>query len=71
MVYGPRVQIEYIDLADTEAQSEYSELLELIKDRSLPYPLVAVNGQLRLAGSVDYHRVAPLLEEVLPQEAVV
>jgi disulfide oxidoreductase YuzD len=69
MRYGHLVELEYIDLADPEMQSEFAELVALIRDRSLPYPLVAANGQLRLAGSVDYHRIAPLVEELLPQEA--
>ncbi len=69
MRYGSLVEVEYIDLTDPEVQSEFAELLALIRDRNLPYPLVAVNGQLRLVGSVDYNRVAPLVEELLPQEA--
>ena len=50
--HGDAVQVEYIDLADDEAQAEYSEVVGIIEERSLPYPLVAVNGQLRLAGHI-------------------
>lgn len=66
--YGPSVQVEYIDLAKTEAQEEFQELRSLIADRNLPYPVVAVNGQLRLAGSADYYRVMALVEEALQGE---
>ena len=69
MRYGSLVEVEYVDLADPEAQAEFAGLVTVIRDRSLPYPLVAVNGRLRLAGSIEYHRVAPLVEELLPQEA--
>ncbi len=68
MRFGPRIKAEYIDLADPEAQTEFDGLMAVITDQGLPYPLVALNGQLRLAGSVDYHRVAPLVEELISQE---
>jgi hypothetical protein len=62
------VKVDYIDLGRTEVQGEFQELLDLIAERNLPYPLVAVNGQLRLAGSADYFRVMALVEEVLQGE---
>jgi disulfide oxidoreductase YuzD len=71
MRYGPLVEVQYVDLADPEAQAEFGELLAVINDRALPYPLVALNGQLRLAGTVEYHRVAPIVDELLPQEATI
>jgi hypothetical protein len=37
----------------------------MIEERSLPYPLVALNGQLRLAGTAQYYQVLPLVEELL------
>jgi hypothetical protein len=38
----------------------------VIEERDLPYPLVAINGQLRLAGTAQYYQVLPLVEELLP-----
>jgi disulfide oxidoreductase YuzD len=66
--HGQAVHVDYVDLADAEAQVEFSEVLAVIEDRSLPYPLVAVNGQLRLAGTAQYYQVLPLVEELLPAE---
>jgi disulfide oxidoreductase YuzD len=66
--YGPSVQVDYVDLGRAEAREEFQELLALIADQNLPYPLVAVNGQLRLAGSADYYRVIALVEEALQGE---
>jgi hypothetical protein len=57
-----------VDLADAQAQAEFPEVLAIIEDRSLPYPLVAVNGQLRLAGTAQYYQVLPLVEELLQPE---
>lgn len=54
-----------MDLAEVENQAQFSDLVSMIAERELPYPLVAVNGQLRLAGSAHYYRVLPLIEEAL------
>ena len=70
MQFGPAIAVEYIDLADPKAQEEHSELLAVIEDRDLPYPLVAINGQLRLAGSVQYYRILPLVQEILEEEQI-
>lgn len=66
--YGASVQVDYINLGRAEAQEEFPELLTLIAEQKLPYPLVAVDGQLRLAGSADYYRVVALVEEALQRE---
>jgi hypothetical protein len=60
--------VDYIDLGRAEAREDFPELLALIAEQNLPYPLVAVNGQLRLAGSADYYRVIALIEEALQEE---
>lgn len=57
--------MEYVDLADREVQAEFAELLSTIQAKNLPYPLVAVNGRVRLAGTAAYYQVMPLVEEVL------
>jgi len=62
--------VEYVDLADPQAQAQHADLLALIEDQSLPYPLIAINGQLRLAGLAHFYRVLPLVDEMLKvQEA--
>jgi disulfide oxidoreductase YuzD len=63
MRYGSAVEVEYVDMGEPEAQSMYSELLAVIEDRDLPYPLVAIDGQLRLAGTAHFFRILPLVEE--------
>jgi disulfide oxidoreductase YuzD len=65
MRYGEAVQVEYVDLAEAENQARYQELSTVVAERSLPYPLVAVNGQLRLAGSAHYFQVLPVVDEAL------
>ena len=65
MRYGEAVQVEYVDMADPAHQSQFSDLLALVEERDLPYPLVAIDGQLRAAGSAHFYRVLPYVEEVL------
>jgi disulfide oxidoreductase YuzD len=69
MRHGSAVQVEYVDMADPENQTKFAELLDLVQDQNLPYPLVAFNGEIRVAGSAHFYRVLPLVEELLPVEA--
>jgi hypothetical protein len=55
-------------MADPEAQAEFAELYTVVEDRHLPYPLVAINGELKLAGSSHFYQVLPLVEELLEAE---
>jgi hypothetical protein len=45
--------------------------LALAQEHNLPYPLVAINGELKLAGSAHYYRVLPLVEEMLEPESAI
>jgi len=60
--------MEYVDLADADAQRQYSDLFELAQEQNLTYPLVVVNGQLSLAGSAHYYHILPLVEQVMAAE---
>jgi disulfide oxidoreductase YuzD len=70
MRYGEAVQVEYVDMSEPKNQAEFSELLAVVEDRDLPYPLLAINGCLRAAGSADYYRVLPYVEEALEAEGM-
>ncbi len=43
--------------------------MAVIQEQGLPYPLVAVNNRVRIAGSADYYRILPLVEEALAEAA--
>ena len=68
MRYGSAVQVEYVDMADPESQAQFPELLAVVEEHDLPYPLIAVNGNLRAAGSAHYYRILPLVEKALEAE---
>jgi disulfide oxidoreductase YuzD len=70
MRYGDAVQVEYFDMSEPENQAEYAQLTAVVEDRDLSYPLVAINGRLRAAGSAHYYHVLPFIEEVFQSESV-
>jgi disulfide oxidoreductase YuzD len=57
------VQVEYLDVSEPAIQAEYADLISQAKEHHLPYPLVAIDGQVRLAGGAEYYRIMPLVEE--------
>jgi disulfide oxidoreductase YuzD len=70
MRYGEAVTVEYVEMSDPGNQALFPEVLEVVEERSLPYPLVAVDGWLRAAGSAQYYRVLPYVEEALQPRQV-
>lgn len=71
MRFGQAVQVEYVDLGDQTNQTEYADLLTSVEEGNIPYPVVAINGQLKLAGSAHYYNVLPHVEELLKAENLV
>ena len=62
-MYGDAVQVEYLDVSEPAVQAEYADLISQVEEHHLPYPLVAIDGQVRLAGGAEYYRIMPLVEE--------
>lgn len=65
MRYGEAVRVEYVELAQEGAQERFGELLRFAQEHEVPFPLIAINGQLRLSGSAHYFRILPLVEAAL------
>jgi hypothetical protein len=70
MKFGEVVRVDYVDLAQAEAQEQFGDLVLFAEERDLAYPLIAIDGQLRLAGSAHYFRILPLVEAALSQKRV-
>lgn len=70
MRFGEAVRVEYFELAQAEMQEQFGDLLTFAEERDLAYPLIAINGQLRAAGSAHYFRILPLVESALAQMPV-
>jgi len=63
-IYGKAVQVEFIDLAAEPLPSSGVGLAEQAGDGGFVFPVVAINGTLRLAGVLDYGRIADAIEMV-------
>jgi disulfide oxidoreductase YuzD len=63
--YGDQVEVEYWDLGQPAAQAQHPQVLADIRQRNLDYPVVMVDDEIRLSGSVHYYEVLPLVEEAL------
>ncbi len=55
----------YLDLAEPENGTRLGDILSMAEEKNLHYPLVAINGHLRLAGSAQYYHILPFVEEAL------
>jgi disulfide oxidoreductase YuzD len=62
------VEVEHLDLADPENEVRFGDMISIAEEQNLQYPLVAVDGQLRLAGSAQYYHLLPLVQEVLAED---
>lgn len=59
-----------MNLAETANREKYENVLEAIDRHRLPLPLVAVNGEVKMAGGVDYYAISAAVEKLLvPQPA--
>ena len=63
--YGDAVEVNYVDLSDPANQERFAELMGLVEERDLGFPLVTVNGQIRLVGSAHYYHILPMIEEAM------
>jgi disulfide oxidoreductase YuzD len=68
MRYGDAVRVSHVELADAANRDRFSDLVALAEERDLTYPLVAIDGQVRMAGSAHYYHILPYVEEVLASE---
>jgi len=64
-MYGEMVEVMYCDLSDPGAAEEFSGLLAQVREHAVPFPLVAVDGEVRLAGGAEFHQIKPLVDEML------
>ena len=51
-----------------EAQARFADVQALVDQHDLAFPLVAIDGQLRLAGSAHYFQIVPLVAQALEQQ---
>ena len=68
-MYNGQVDVTYIDLSEPENQEAHQEILQQVRELHIPFPLVAVDGEMRLAGGAEFYRIKPLVDEALQNRA--
>jgi len=51
--FGDGIQLEYLDLAEATSNHPALEGNQAIRDKSLPLPLLLINGEPRISGEFD------------------
>ena len=62
-MYGDRVTIAYHDMSVPEVYEQHKTLLQSIPEQNKHYPMVFVNGELKIAGSAEYYEVLYAVRE--------
>jgi disulfide oxidoreductase YuzD len=62
--------VEYVDMHDPANKHRFPDLSAAIEEQHLPFPLVAINGTVRLAGSAHFMQLFPLVEDAFSQAGV-
>ena len=60
--FGAETHLEYIDLSRTNPDDLIAQWRQAIRERSLPVPLLLINGHLRIAGQFDTHQIIDAVE---------
>lgn len=67
-LYDGKVAVQYHDLSDPDEAAQFQGLITEAEEHKLDFPLVAVDGHVRLAGGAEYYQIKPLVEEALAGE---
>ena len=61
-LYGERVQLEYLDLAEPSISNSHPEIVERIRVENLSLPLLLINGKLRISGYFDIRQLQSAIQ---------
>jgi disulfide oxidoreductase YuzD len=63
--FGENITTKFVNLAVPEARHRYANVVASIEKDNLPLPLVAINGEVKMAGGVDYLAIVSAIESHL------
>ncbi|MBI3941950.1 MAG: hypothetical protein HY326_02980 [Chloroflexi bacterium] len=69
-LFGDRVVLQYIDVTEMTLRPSLQYLLDEVRQRKLPWPLVAINGEIVLAGVATPDAVLRKLNSYLAESPV-
>ena len=64
-LYGDQVSIEYYDTAKPDDLVRSSELLAKVPEHRMYYPLVFIDGELKIVGSAEYYQILYSVRELV------
>ena len=64
-LFGTRVALAHYDLSQPDFTAAFSDILQGTASRNLPFPLIAINGAIVLAGPSNLDQVLRKLNDVL------
>jgi len=67
-MYGERVQVEFYDMAVPEQYEQQKDLLQLVPTGYLYYPMVFINGELKVTAGADPYQVIYAVQDMLRAE---
>ncbi len=60
--FDDKIQLQYLDLSKAAPDNYVLKWNEVIKNKSLPLPLLAINGQPRISGLFDIRQLLDTIE---------
>lgn len=54
--------LEYLDLAQQEVNKKFTPLLQKAKKANLQYPLLIINGDIRISGDFDLRMLSDMID---------
>lgn len=64
-LYGEKVEVDYIDTTNRDLNS--FPLISRVVQMGYIFPIIAINGQPRMAGGLDVNQIKRLLNETQEQ----
>lgn len=56
---------EFLNLAVPDVRQQYANVVSAVEKDNLPLPLVAINGEVKMAGGVDYYSIVSAIESLI------
>lgn len=60
--YGDAVTVDYFDLANSAVRERFPEVARMIDAKEVPVPVVAIDGEVKMAGAVDFWHIADIID---------
>jgi len=69
VAYGDDVEVYYFDVSWPDPPPQVQKAMAQVAERGLTYPAVAIDGEVRLHGGVEYWQIAFLVGDIRERAA--